>query len=129
MSTEQKKILVVEDEEDIRNMLIDAMVGEGYLAIGAGDGEEGLATALGEHPDLIMLDIRMPKLDGTGMLKQLRLDAWGKDAQVMVLTNFEPSDELIAEFAATTPVYFLLKADVDLTSIISRVKFLLEGVK
>lgn len=63
-----KKILVIEDEPDIRENIIDLLSEEGYLAVGAQDGEEGIHKIWQEFPDLVLCDILMPKVDGYGVL-------------------------------------------------------------
>ncbi len=68
----QQKILVVDDEKAIADILEFNLQKEGYLVITAGDGEEGLQKAVKEDPDLILLDIMMPKMDGLEVCKQLR---------------------------------------------------------
>ena len=73
-----KKILIVEDDNSVRKVFKDRLLQEGFSIIEASDGEEGLATALKEHPDLILLDILMPKMDGMTMLSKLHQDEWGR---------------------------------------------------
>jgi two-component system alkaline phosphatase synthesis response regulator PhoP len=68
------KILVVDDDPDIIDALDVLLQGEGYEVITAGDGEEGLLRIKEESPDLIILDLLMPKLDGYGVCKTLRED-------------------------------------------------------
>lgn len=82
-----KKILIVEDDAILLLTLADNLVQAGFKIIKAKDGEEGLAAALREHPDLILLDIILPKMDGLTVLKKLRQDKWGKHALVIILTN------------------------------------------
>jgi len=67
-----ERILIIEDETPMRTALADVLEGEGYRALTAADGEIGLRTALGEKPDLILLDIMMPKLDGFAVCAELR---------------------------------------------------------
>ncbi len=67
-----ERILVVEDEHAMRTALRDVLEGEGYRVLTAADGESGLERALGEKPDLILLDIMMPKLDGFAVCIELR---------------------------------------------------------
>lgn len=69
------KILIIEDEEIIRNELMDWLRFDGYDVHGAEDGVEGLRTAQEEHPDLIICDIRMPNMDGYSVLFEIRSDA------------------------------------------------------
>lgn len=81
-----KHILVVDDEQDPRNALAQGLRNEGYEVTEASDGEEGLRIAFEKKPDLILLDIVMPKINGLSMLEKLRADAWGKGARVIMLT-------------------------------------------
>ncbi|MBU1119004.1 response regulator [Patescibacteria group bacterium] len=82
-----KKILIVEDEIFLLDILEKRLEQKGFTVLKADDGEKGLEFALREHPDLILLDILMPKMDGLEMTKKLREDAWGKNAHVVVLSN------------------------------------------
>ncbi|HAO78349.1 MAG TPA: DNA-binding response regulator, partial [Verrucomicrobia subdivision 3 bacterium] len=59
-----ERILIIEDETPMRTALADLLAAEGYRALTAADGESGLERALAEKPDLILLDVMMPKLDG-----------------------------------------------------------------
>ena len=89
-----KKILIVEDEKVIREALKTRLLEEKFQILEAKDGERGLAVALQEKPDLILLDIIMPVMDGMTMLKYLRKDAWGKKAKVIILTNLSDSTKV-----------------------------------
>lgn len=77
-SKKSKTILVVEDQIPILQILVYRFDSEGFNVIEAKNGKDGLELALKEHPDLILLDIILPKLDGIEMLKKLRADNWGK---------------------------------------------------
>jgi DNA-binding response OmpR family regulator len=66
------RILIIEDEAPMRTALTDLLTAEGYRALSAADGESGLQRALDEKPDLILLDIMMPKLDGFALCAELR---------------------------------------------------------
>lgn len=68
------RVLVVEDEAPLRMALCDALRAEGFEVLEAEDGEQGLATALREGPDLVLLDLMLPKRDGFSVLKALRQD-------------------------------------------------------
>ncbi len=67
-----ERILIIEDEAPMRTALADLLAGEGYRALTAADGESGLERALAEKPDLILLDVMMPKLDGFAVCAELR---------------------------------------------------------
>ena len=83
----EKKILVVEDEKNIVDILVFNLKREGYTALEAFDGEEGLRLALEEDPDLILLDLMLPKLDGFEVCRSLR--AAGKTTPILMLTARE----------------------------------------
>lgn len=82
-----KKILVVDDDQELREALTTALKLDGYEVITAENGKDGLDTAIKERPDLILLDIWMPRMNGHEMLKQLRRNAWGETVRVVLLTN------------------------------------------
>jgi len=66
------RILIIEDEAPMRTALADLLTAEGYRVLSAADGESGLQRALDEKPDLILLDVMMPKLDGFALCAELR---------------------------------------------------------
>lgn len=78
------RVLVVEDEENLRLALVDALESEGYAVIEAADGDAGLALALSEGPDAILLDLMLPGRDGFSVLRELRRDRL--DAAVLILS-------------------------------------------
>jgi two-component system, OmpR family, alkaline phosphatase synthesis response regulator PhoP len=127
MDIDSKKILIVEDEEAMQRAVSEALVNQGFTTITADDGEEGLSASLKEHPDLILLDIFMPKMDGLVMLQKLRLDDWGKTAPVIILTNVNPnSNSVINSVLKDEPAYYLIKSDVKLEGIVEKVKEVLK---
>ena len=67
-----ERILIIEDETPMRTALADLLAGEGYRTLTAVDGESGLQRALAEKPDIILLDVMMPKLDGFAVCAELR---------------------------------------------------------
>ena len=120
----KKKVLlveVVEDQETLRESLSESLDEAGYHVISAKNGAEGLEQALNNHPDLILLDIVMPNTDGITMLKHLRDDKWGKDADVILLTNIDAMDKLSEALEHGVRDY-VVKADTKLEDIVSRVK-------
>ena len=93
-----KLILVVDDERDIAEIVSELLQGEGYRTTLAYDGQEAL-TALRKHrPDAVVLDLKMPVLDGIQVLRQMRADASMKATPVVVLTATRVIDELKQEF-------------------------------
>jgi DNA-binding response OmpR family regulator len=67
-----ERVLIIEDELPMRTALADVLTGEGYRVITAADGEEGLRRAIAEKPDLLLLDVMMPRLDGYAVCAELR---------------------------------------------------------
>ena len=82
-----KQILIVDDEIALGSVLSEKLTKAGYKVAWAKNGVTGLKMAIDQKPDLILLDLIMPELDGLGLLRQLRQDDWGKTAKVIVLTN------------------------------------------
>ena len=80
----EARVLIVEDELSMRLALEDCLRSQGYRVLSAADGESGLRKALTQHPEVILLDIMMPKLDGFGFCQELRRAA--SRAMVLVLT-------------------------------------------
>lgn len=82
-----KKIIIVEDEEILRNLLQKKLTEEGYQVNVAEDGEDGLSKIRADKPDLILLDIIMPKMNGIEMLEEMVKDESLKDIPVIVVSN------------------------------------------
>jgi len=80
------KVLVVDDEEYIQHILNFSFGAEGYEVVTAADGEEAVAKARNEKPDVIVLDIMMPKMDGYEACRKLKSDPKTKDIPVILLT-------------------------------------------
>jgi DNA-binding response OmpR family regulator len=116
-----KKILIIEDERALCDALITKFKKEKFDVLVGYDGEAGLELALSEHPDLILLDIVMPKMDGMTMLARLRRDNWGKDVPVVILTNL--SDELkVVEAVKNKSFDYLVKSDWHLDDVVEKVR-------
>lgn len=116
-----KKILVVEDDAPLRNVLCNKLESDGFAVLEAKNGKEGLEIALSSHPELILLDIIMPVMDGMTMLKKLREDAWGADAKVFMLTNLSDTNK-VADAIAHGSYDYLVKTDWTLQDIVVRIR-------
>ena len=121
MTKKNKTILIVEDEQPLLQDLLTKFTKAGFQTLSAEDGETALTMALAEHPDLILLDIILPKLDGLAMLKKLRADKWGKKAAVIILTKLS-DDQLIAEAMESGVYDFLVKSSWEIDDLIRRVR-------
>ncbi|HZE86752.1 MAG TPA: response regulator [Methylomirabilota bacterium] len=124
-----KTILIIDDELPYLRLLHDQLTKNGYAVISANDGEKGLALAKQKHPDLILLDIRMPSMNGLVVLKELRKDPYGKTVKVILLTNLEPDDNTVKEVIHGQPSFYLVKSDIQLDSLIKKLKDLLGDEK
>src|SRR5438876_10549070 len=100
----KKTILIIEDEPPMTQVLADTLSENNFETIQAKNGIEGLGLALEQHPDLILLDVLMPKMDGITMMTQLRQDDWGKIVPVDILTNVYPdTDETTKAIVSNQP--------------------------
>lgn len=129
-NSKNKKLLVIEAVEDdisLRKILHDKFTLEGFNVIEAADGEQGLAMALSEHPDLIVLDILMPKMDGITMMKNLRkANEWGKKVPIILLTNLTADDEKINQaIVENEPAYFIVKSNWKIEELVEKIKGLI----
>ena len=86
--TVKKRILVVEDQEDLRGVLRDLLDGSGYSVIEAADGVTGLASAKSEHPDLILMDIQMPIIDGYEATRRIKADPALNGIPIVAVSSF-----------------------------------------
>ena len=120
-----KKILIVEDDHPLRNAIKDKLSKEDFEILEAKNGTDGLATALEQQPDLILLDIIMPKMDGMTMLKKLRADDKGKNIPVIILTNLS-DDKEVAESTEGGAYDYLIKSDWKIEDVVAKVKEKLE---
>lgn len=124
----QRKVLIIEDETSIRQALCDKFRREGFLVFEAKDGEVGLALALLERPNILILDKVMPKMDGVTMLKALRkTDKWSKSVPVILLTNFGSDDEkIMKEITDDMYTHYFVKSNLSLQDVVTHVKDMLQ---
>lgn len=121
--TEKKKVrvLLVEDDVFLASIYQKKFEMEGYKISVAEDGEKGLADAKKKKPDIILLDILLPKLDGFAVLEQLKADASTKNIPVVLLTNLGQKDDVEKGLEAGAADY-LIKAHFKPSEIIDKVK-------
>ena len=125
MDTQAKKqgILIVEDEVSMLNALRDKFTREDFAVFEAKNGERGLEIALREHPDLILLDIAMPVMDGMTMMKKLRQENdWGKKVPIILLTNLNEDDKINIRITEDEPAYYLVKSDWKIDDVVKKVR-------
>lgn len=105
------KVAIVEDDQAISQMYRIKFEGEGFEVETAENGKVGLALAESMKPDIILLDLMMPEMNGDEMLKKLRATAWGKNTKVVILTNMG-EQEIPEEVKKMGVVAVILKADM-----------------
>jgi len=120
---EKYKIAVIEDEEVISKSLVGELEDAGFEVITAFDGEYGLQLVLKEKPDLILLDIVMPKMDGVTMMKDLRESGeYGKRVPIILLTNLNADDKIMGDITQNQPSYYLVKSSYTMADVVERVR-------
>jgi DNA-binding response OmpR family regulator len=120
-----ERILIVEDETPMRTALADLLASEGYRTLTATDGQRGLERALAEKPDLILLDIMMPKLDGFALCAELRRRS--NAAPVLMLTAKGQVEDRVAGLDAGADDYLVKPFSTD--ELLARVRALLRRVE
>src|SRR4051794_22816926 len=83
-----KRILVVEDQSDLRGILRDLLTGSGYAMLEAENGQAGIAKAQAEKPDLILMDIQMPVMDGYDATRHIKADPNLKATPIIAVSSF-----------------------------------------
>lgn len=116
-----KTILFIEDESVLQKTFRDVLEKEGYKIITALDGEVGLRLVKEKKPNLILLDLVLPKMNGFEVLKELKKNKETKDIPVIILTNLERSEDVdrALELGATT---YLVKANYELKEVVEKIK-------
>jgi DNA-binding response OmpR family regulator len=123
MTTNKKTILIVEDDRSLLRALVDKFKLKNFHVIDSTDGKRGLEMALKEEPDVILLDILMPKMDGITMLGKLRQEnKWGKRVPVIILTNVEPDNNMLQSIIEHKPAYYLVKSDFKIQEVVDKVE-------
>lgn len=120
-----KRILFIEDESSLQRTFSDLLKSEGYEMISALDGETGLRLAKEGHPDLVLLDLILPRIHGFEVLKELKTDPGTKEIPIIVLTNLEELGDVekAIELGATA---YLVKAQYSLEEVVEKIKKNLE---
>jgi len=116
-----KTILFIEDESALQKTFGEILKQEGYEMIPALDGEVGLRLAKDKKPDLILLDLILPRIHGFDVLKKLKEDKETKEIPIIILTNLEGISDVdkAIELGATT---YLVKAQYTLEEVVEKIK-------
>ena len=124
-SNKNKKILVIEDEATLQKALNEVLSEDGYKVVSSLDGLRGLELAKEENPDLILLDIILPKMDGFEVLKRIQEDDKISQIPVIILTNLSDVNDIqkALDLGATT---YLVKADFHLEDVLKKIEKVLD---
>mgnify|MGYP001588842259 CR=1 FL=1 len=124
----QKTILVIEDEKSLRSAIVDILRLKNFLPIEAKNGREGVELAFSKHPELILLDIIMPEMDGVTVLKKIRENSWGVKVPIIVLTNLsETNGQFTDDIAKQKITHYLIKSDWKLHDIVKKIEEILKN--
>jgi DNA-binding response OmpR family regulator len=115
----EKKILIVEDDLPLLGSLKDEFESQGFNVLTAQDGQEGLDTVKKEKPDLVLIDILLPKLDGISMAREINKLKLG--TLMIFLTNLSDAEH-ISDAVAVGMVDYLVKSDWNINDVVARAK-------
>lgn len=110
-----KKVLIVDDDKDFLSILKIKFISEGFFIVTAENGEEGLEMVEKEKPDLILLDILMPKMDGIEMAKQMKIKSI--NVPIIFLTNMGDTGH-ISKAIEAIPSDYIIKSDMSIDKIV-----------
>lgn len=119
----QRTILIAEDEPFLLKVLAETFEQAGFQVFRAPDGEVALQLATANHPQICVLDIMMPKMDGLTVLQRLRQDPlWGKNAIIIMLTNLTADNQILEAMAKNPPSYYFVKETMDPNQLLVKVQ-------
>lgn len=122
-----KTVLLVDDDPLIQRMYQRKLTSDGYTVVTATNGEEALAQLLKLKPDIILLDVMMPKMNGVETLKAVKGQDATKAIPVIILTNLGDNPADVENAKKLGALDYLVKSGIDLKSLSARVKKAVEG--
>jgi len=123
-----KKVLIIEDDRFLRKVIVKKLSREKYQTTEAADGEEGLKLAQSENPDLILLDLVLPQMDGFEVLERIKNNKSISKIPVIILSNLGGTDKMNKGLKMGA-ADFLIKAELNPGEIVFRIKAVLERSK
>lgn len=116
-----KKVLIVEDDKFLRELMTQKISKEGYQVVEAVDGEDGVKKAKEEKPNLILLDLILPSMDGFEVLSAIKEDPASSEAPVIILSNLGQKDD-VEKGLKLGAIDYLIKAHFTPGEIIEKIK-------
>ena len=126
MSQTPKKILIIEDNESYLAILSQKLSIEKYDVITAKDGQNGIQKTIDHQPDIILIDLLLPKMNGIEVLEKIRQSDRGKTLPLIILTNINPDDEVLQIIMKNKPAYYLVKPEVTIDDIEEKIRNVLQ---
>ncbi len=117
----KKKILIIDDDENLTSVLVDKLNFSGFEADFSNDSTLGLQKAIETKPDAILLDVKMPNMSGWEVLEKLRVDSWGEKAKVIMLTSLD-KPESVAHAMEEGSTVFIVKTNYTLDQVVDKIK-------
>jgi two-component system alkaline phosphatase synthesis response regulator PhoP len=123
-----KKILLADDDEELLMTYRSFVEKAHFTVLIAHDGEEALKIAFEQRPDIAVLDVDMPKKDGLAVLQELRMDPWGRDLPIIILSGKAADDSRLQKMTEWAPTYYFVKGDQSLDAFMSMIRDIINGV-
>jgi len=117
-----KKILLADDDVMFAAMYHKAIQDAGFIVTEVHNGEDAARIALAEKPDLVILDMNMPKKDGLSVLKEIRETDWGKNLPVIILTGNDTKNSDIPQLTVLHPTYYILKGSETMDKFVEKIQ-------
>lgn len=117
-----KTVLIIEDDAVLMDMYKDKFSLSAFSVLTAEDGKKGLEMAISSKPDLILLDLALPKIKGVDVMGTLRTTEWGKTVPIIVLTNLNVDGKILEAITQFSPVYCLLKSNTTPEEVVEKAK-------
>lgn len=124
-----KRILIVEDEPAVNKLLGEQLKKAGYEICVATNGKKGLDEARNHEHDLILLDLKMPVMDGVTMLELLRKEPGNGKTKVVILSNLEPDDTLKNKVEKNHPLFFWVKSNTAVKDLMEKIEKIFESAE
>lgn len=114
-------VLVVDDDQNIRDLYTSAFDLAGLKVFAAGSGADAIKLALEHHPDIILMDIMMPDMNGHETVDKIREDSWGRHAKIIYLTNLSDAENVVHAVERKSDEY-IVKANTDVKEVVNRAR-------
>lgn len=122
MPKPKTKILIAEDETPLRRAMVSKFSKISFNVLEAKNGQEALDIALEKHPDIILIDVIMPKMHGVEVIELIRKDEWGKDVPVVFVTNLSNDPRVKEIIDKDNNCDYIVKSNIRLEDLVEKVK-------